>query len=88
MKLRSIVFLVAGILLAGTCWADNIVFTDLADAVSLSLNGIAITGDGGWISNFVSGISFISFDIETECHFCSSLGNTYYSDLLNPVDDW
>jgi len=43
--------------------ADVIVFNDLTDSVSISLNGVPITGNGGRVSNFATFGEFISFNL-------------------------
>jgi hypothetical protein len=65
------------------CSADIFVFHDLTDSVSVTDNGVLLTGNGGRISNFILLGESISFDLTAPN--VSQIATSGFTDLLDPT---
>jgi hypothetical protein len=63
--------------------ADVIQFNDLTDSVSVTLNGVPITGNGGRVSNFATSGELISFDLTAPNVL--QLATAGFTNLLDPA---
>jgi hypothetical protein len=63
MWTRTISLALPALVFSTLTHADVIVFNDLTESVSVSINGVPITGNGGRVSNFATSGEMISFDL-------------------------
>jgi hypothetical protein len=81
MWLRTISLALPALMFSTLTHADVIVFHDLTDSVSVSLNDVPITGNGGRVSNFVTSGEMISFDLTA-----LNVSQAAVSDFTNLLD--
>ena len=65
------------------CSADVFVFQDLNDVVSITDNGVLLTGNGGRVSNFILLGESISFDLTAPGVL--QFANSGFTNLLDPA---
>src|SRR5215472_18302862 len=84
MRARLSPLVIPALAFASFCNAATFEFSDLSETLSVSLDGIPITGNGGRISNFTLGPELVSFDVSTNgFNFTTTAG---FTNLLDPAN--
>jgi hypothetical protein len=63
MRKRLVYLAMPALVYVASCHADVIVFTDLIDTISITINGVPLTGNGGRVTNFTRTGELVSFDL-------------------------
>jgi len=63
IRMRLVSTATAALVCIASCNADVLVFQDLTETVSVTINGVPLTGNGGRVSNFTLSGESVSFDL-------------------------
>src|SRR5260370_12328076 len=83
MRTRLVSMGVLALAFTTFCSADVFVFQDLNDVVTITDNGVLLTGNGGRVSNFVILGESISFDLTAPG--VAQIAASGFTNLLDPA---